>query len=76
MPHITLKMYQGRTEEQKKAVAKALSEALQNTLGCTEEHVSVSIYDYDPNEWGEKVFYPEIMADETHLYKKPNYKPM
>ena len=75
MPHITLKMYKGRTEEQKQAVTKALSEALQNTLGCTEEHVSISIYDYDPKEWGETVFYPEIMKDENHLYKKPEYKP-
>ena len=75
MPHITLKMYQGRTEEQKKNVTKALTEALQSALGCSEEHVSISIYDYDPKEWGEKVFYPEIMADEKHLYKKPEYKP-
>lgn len=75
MPHITLKMYQGRTEEQKKAVTEALAETLQKTLGCAEEHVSISIYDYDPKEWGEKVFYPEIMHDEKHLYKKPGYKP-
>lgn len=76
MPHITLKMYQGRTEEQKEAAVKALTEALKSSLGCSEEHVSVSIYDYDPKEWGEQVFYPEIMADEEHLYKKPEYKPL
>ena len=75
MPHITLKMYQGRTEAQKEAVTKALAEALKNTLDCTDDHISVSVYDYDPKEWGDKVFYPEIMADEKHLYKKPNYKP-
>ena len=75
MPHITLKMYQGRTEEQKEAVTKALSEALKSTLGCSDEHVSVSIYDYDPKEWGEKVFYPEIMGSGEHLYKKPEYEP-
>lgn len=75
MPHITLKMYRGRTEEQKQAAASALAEALKSTLGCTDEHISISVYDYDPKEWGEKVFYPEIMADEEHLYKKPEYKP-
>ncbi|MBE7022435.1 MAG: 4-oxalocrotonate tautomerase [Ruminococcaceae bacterium] len=76
MPHITLKMYQGRTEEQKKAATEALTKALQESLGCTEDHISISIYDYDPKEWGEKVFYPEIMKDEEHLYKRPEYKPL
>lgn len=75
MPHISLKMYKGRTEEQKQAVTKALADALKDTLGCGEDHISVSIHDYDPKEWGEKVFYPEIMADEKALYKKPDYKP-
>lgn len=76
MPHITLKMYQGRSEEQKKAAVEALTAALKESLGCTDDQVSVSIYDYDPKEWGERVFYPEIMADEEHLYKKPEYKPL
>ncbi len=75
MPHITLKMYQGRDDAKKQAVTEALTETLEKVLGCTREHVSVSIYDYDPKEWGEKVFYPEIMADEEHLYKKPEYQP-
>ena len=75
MPHISVKMYKGRTEEQKQKLAKALSDAMLDAIGCDETHISITINDYDKAEWGEKVFYPEIMADESALYKKPEYKP-
>jgi len=75
MPHITLKMYKGRTEAQKQAVCDALNQTLQDTLGCSEEAISVSIFEYDHADWANQVFYPEIMAEEDKLYKKPGYKP-
>lgn len=76
MPHVTVKMYQGRTEEQKQKLADAIAGALRDTIGAGDDHISIAIEDYDPMEWGEKVFYPEIEANRDKLYKKPNYKPM
>ena len=43
MPHISIKMLKGRTEEQKKAAA------LVDTIGCNPEHISVSVEDFTPD---------------------------
>ena len=51
MPHISVKMLKGRTEEQKKRLSSALSEALIKTLGVSDTHVSVTIEDFTPVEW-------------------------
>ena len=75
MPHIVVKMYKGRTEEQKQELTKAISDALINTISCSEDHVSIAIEEYDKEKWGAEVFYPDIMTHVSNLYKKPNYKP-
>ena len=75
MPHIVVKMHKGRTEQQKLEMCDAITAALVNTIKCSEDHISIAIVDYNKETWGEEVFYPEIMANEQKLYKKPNYKP-
>ena len=47
MPHISVKMIKGRSEEQKKQLCAALEKTLCETLGCDEKWVTVSIEDYD-----------------------------
>lgn len=73
MPHISLKMLEGRTEEQKQAAVKELTEALCRAVGCGQAHVSVSIEDFTAEEW-QDVFAEEI-ANNEHIYKKPQYDP-
>ena len=73
MPHINVKMIEGRSEEQKKALAKALEKALTETLGCGDMWVSISIDDYNGKQW-QDVFEKEIKASKN-LYKKPEYDP-
>ena len=73
MPHINVKMIEGRSEEQKKALAKALQKALVDTLGCGDMWVSVSIDDYSGKEW-QDVFEKDIKGS-AHLYKEPEYDP-
>lgn len=73
MPHITIKMLKGRTEEQKQLAVQKVSEALCEALGCTDSHVSVSVKDYTPQEW-QTVFANEVIAD-ADLKKKPGYDP-
>ena len=41
MPHITIKCYPGRTEEQKKKCAESVALAIANTLGCDISAVSL-----------------------------------
>lgn len=73
MPHITLKMLKGRTDEQKKAAAEKLSAALVEAIGCTPSHISVSVEDFTPEEWQEQ-FRTEV-AENPHLVQKPDYDP-
>lgn len=73
MPHITLKMLKGRTEEQKKAAAEKLSAALVEAIGCTASHISVSVEDFTPEEWQDQ--YRVEVAENPHLVQKPDYDP-
>ena len=73
MPHISLKMLKGRTDEQKKNAAKKLTTALCEALGCSETHVSVSVEDFTAEEW-QDVFAKEIQ-DNKAIVKKPEYDP-
>ncbi|MDE5563843.1 MAG: 4-oxalocrotonate tautomerase family protein [Oscillospiraceae bacterium] len=73
MPHITLKMLKGRTEEQKKLAAEKLSAALVEAIGCTPSHVSVSVEDFTPEEWQEQ--YRVEVAENDNLVLTPDYDP-
>lgn len=73
MPHITLKMLKGRTEEQKKLAAEKLSAALVEAIGCTPSHVSVSVEDFTPEEWQEQ--YRVEVSENDNLVLTPNYDP-
>ena len=74
MPHISVKMLKGRTEEQKKALSKARAEALSATIGASDAHISVTIEDYTAIEWQDE-FKKEITDKPNALYKAPAYDP-
>lgn len=74
MPHISIKMLKGRTEEQKQLAAAKAADALCEAIGCGKAHVSVTVEDYTPQEWQE-VFASEVTAKSDKLYKKPEYDP-
>ncbi|MBD0414815.1 tautomerase family protein [Oryzicola mucosus] len=75
MPHISVKMYTGRSEEQKRAITDALTAAMMASSGCSDASLSIAIEDVDPADWAETVYKPEIEAHSAHLYKKPGYGP-
>jgi 4-oxalocrotonate tautomerase len=47
MPHVLVKLYSGRSEQQKAKLAAALSEAVVSTLKMDEKSVSVAIEDVE-----------------------------
>jgi 4-oxalocrotonate tautomerase len=73
MPHVIVKMYAGRDETRKRALAAEIIEALKKTLGSSDDAISVSIEDVAPEDWAEKVYRPDIAAKPAQLYKKPGY---
>jgi 4-oxalocrotonate tautomerase len=76
MPHVIVKMLPGRTNEQKKQLAAAITKAVMNITGNEEQAVSVSIEDVGQNDWREKVYKPDIAANWDKLYKEPGYNPL
>jgi 4-oxalocrotonate tautomerase len=75
MPHVVVKMYAGRSEQQKKRLAQAVTDAVTSTLGYGEESVSVAIEDIAPGRWADDVYKPDILDRKTTLYKEPGYDP-
>ena len=75
MPHIIVKMHAGRTDADKKRLAEALTRALMDTLGSSEKSVSVGIEDVAPDDWGAKVYRPDIAAKLDTIFKAPGYEP-
>ncbi len=75
MPHIIVKMYTGRTEEKKKALADALSKAAIDSIGVGANTISLEIMEYAKEEWPKKVYKPEILDRMDSLSIKPGYRP-
>jgi 4-oxalocrotonate tautomerase len=75
MPHVSVRMYAGRTEEDKQRLAEAIGQALTQTLGSSERSISVTIEDVAPDDWMTEVYEPEITAKAERLYKRPGYGP-
>lgn len=74
MPHITVKLYPGKSEQQKQALAEAISEQVQQHLGSSEAAVSVSFVEVGADKWKDEVYTPEIEGAPESLYIKPGYK--
>ena len=76
MPHVIVKLWPGRSEQQKKQLAEAIVEDVVAIMKCGEESVSVSIEEIEPQDWTEKVYKPDILNKPKTLYKKPGYNPL
>ncbi len=75
MPHVIIKMYTGRTEEQKKKLVKAITDSIIKIADADDKYVSIAIEDVSPEDWAEKVYRPDILEKQNTLYKKPGYNP-
>jgi len=75
MPHIIVKLYPGRTEEQKKRLADEIVRDVVEIAKCAEKSVSVAIEEVHPDDWAETVYKPDILNSAHTLYKEPGYNP-
>ncbi len=73
MPHVIVKMYPGRSEQQKRQLAEAIVKDVVAVAQVGENSVSVAIEEIPPAEWTEKVYKPDILNNWDRLYKKPGY---
>ena len=73
MPHVIVKLWPGKSAQQKTALTKRITNDVMNVLNYGEESVSVSIEEIKPDEWKEKVYKPDILNCPGKLFKKPGY---
>ena len=73
MPHITVQMYPGRSDEIKAKLAKVLAETASRELGREIEHFSVSIEDVPKDEWTDKVYKKITDPDNKDVFVRPGY---
>jgi 4-oxalocrotonate tautomerase len=76
MPHVIVKLYAGKSEQQKSNLAEQITKAVMAGANCAEQSVSVSIQDIEPSDWVEKVYKPDIIGNRDILYKDPGYDPL
>ena len=76
MPHVIVKLYSGKSEQQKSILAEQITKAVMAGANCAEQSVSVSIQDIEPSDWVEKVYKPDIIGNQNIIYKRPGYNPL
>ncbi|GAB6037559.1 tautomerase PptA [Fundidesulfovibrio butyratiphilus] len=73
MPHISVKLFPGRSEAVKQRLADALVKDVIEIVGCDEASASLTIEEISSGAWKEKVYEPDVRAKKDQLYKKPGY---
>jgi len=74
MPHVIVKLWPGKSEQQKQQLADAIVRDVMDVLGYGDESVSVAIEEIRAEDWAEEVYKPDIIKASGKLYKKPGYK--
>ena len=75
MPHVIVKLWPGKSEQQKKKLAEEVTKAVMSTLHYGEESVSVGIEEVKPQDWTDQVYKPDILRKRETIYKEPGYEP-
>ena len=73
MPHVIVKLWPGKSAQQKVRLAQNITKAVMDVLHYGEESVSVAMEEVEPQDWAEKVYKPDIVNKPEQLYKKPGY---
>lgn len=73
MPHIIVKLWPGKSKQQKSKLAEAIIGSVTSVLGYGDDSVSVAFEEVPAAEWAEKVYRPDIVGKPEQLFKKPGY---
>ena len=74
MPHVIVKLWPGKSEQQKTRLADKIAKDVMDVLDYGEESVSVGFEEISSKDWKEKVYKPDITDKWDKLYKKPGYE--
>jgi 4-oxalocrotonate tautomerase len=75
MPHVIVKLWLGKSDEQKQNLSDAIVRGVTGILNYGDESVSVGFEEISPGEWMQRVFEPDILGNWSALTKQPGYGP-
>ena len=74
MPHVIVKLWPGKTEQQKRNLADAITKDVMSILNYGADSVSVGVEEVASGDWAKEVYQQDIVAKAATLYKKPGYR--
>ena len=74
MPHVIVKLWPGKSDDQKARLADKIARDVMDVLNYGEESVSVGFEEIKSQDWKDKVYKPDIQGQWDRLYKKPGYQ--
>lgn len=75
MPHVIVKLWPGKSAEQKARLTGAIVRDVTSILHYGDESVSVALEEVAPDDWIEQVYNPDILGKWELLTKEPGYGP-
>jgi len=75
MPHVIVKLWPSKSDEQKSRLADAITRGVTNILSYGDDAVSVAFEEVAPSDWTEQVYNPDILGKWNDLAKQPGYGP-
>jgi 4-oxalocrotonate tautomerase len=75
MPHIIVKLWPGKSDEEKAQLTEAIVRDVTGILNSSDESVSVAFEEIAADDWAEQVFKPDILGKWDKLTKEPGYGP-
>jgi 4-oxalocrotonate tautomerase len=76
MPHVIVKLWPGKSAEQKRKLADRITRSVMEELHCGSDSVSVGFEEVAPQLWTEQVYKPDILGKPATILKRPGYKPV
>lgn len=73
MPHVIVKLWPGKSDDQKHRLAEAITRDVAAILHYGDESVSVAMEEVAAADWADEVYRPDIVEKAATLYKKPRY---
>lgn len=74
MPHVIVKLWPGKSDQQKTRLADKIAKDVMDVLNYGEESVSVGFEEVSSKDWKENVYEPDIKNKRAKLFKKPGYE--
>lgn len=73
MPHVIVKLWPGKSDDQKRRLTESITNGVMEMLGYGEDAVSVAFEEVAPDDWMAKVYEPDIIGKWANLTKQPGY---